>query len=130
MATAKQLEQILGQSFVQVQESVYQSVILKKGELIQILEQLFVQVWDKSKFLPNVPRLAQATIDLLCLLRNEPLGANALNVAIDYGETYELKRKILLPLISLGYIEMTLPNKPTSAKQKYRLSAKGVNLFE
>lgn len=130
MATAKQLEQILGQSFVQVQESVYQSVILKKGELIQILEQLFVQVWDKSKFLPNVPRLAQATIDLLCLLRNEPMGANALNAAIDYGETYELKRKILLPLISLGYIEMTLPNKPTSAKQKYRLSAKGVNLFE
>lgn len=123
------LEQILGQSFVQVHESVYQCVINKKEELEQILEQMFVQVWDKSKFLPNVPRLAQATIDLLCLLKNESMGANALNSAIDYGETYELKRKILLPLISLGYIEMTIPDKPTSAKQKYRLTDKGRKLF-
>lgn len=123
------LEQILGQSFVQVHESVYQCIITKKEELEQILEQLFVQVWDKSKFLPNVPRLAQATIDLLCLLKNESMGANALNSAIDYGETYELKRKILLPLISLGYIEMTFPDKPTSAKQKYRLTDKGRKLF-
>ena len=123
------LEQILGQSFVQVHEFVYQCIITKKEELEQILEQLFVQVWDKSKFLPNVPRLAQATIDLLCLLKNESMGANALNSAIDYGETYELKRKILLPLISLGYIEMTFPDKPTSAKQKYRLTDKGRKLF-
>lgn len=57
------------------------------------------------------------------------MGANALNSAIDYGETYELKRKILLPLISLGYIEMTFPDKPTSAKQKYRLTDKGRKLF-
>ena len=124
------LEQILGQSFVQVQESVYQSTILKKEELIQILEQMFVQVWDKSKYLPNVPRLSQATIDLLCLLKNEPMGATAINAAIDYGENYELKRKILSPLISMGYIEMAFPDKPTSAKQKYKLSSKGTNLFE
>lgn len=123
------LEQILGQSFVQVHESVYQCVINKKEELEQILEQMFVQVWNKSKFLPNVPRLAQATIDLLCLLKNESMGAKALNSAIDYGETYELKRKILLPFISLGYIERTIPDKPTSAKQKYRLTDKGRKLF-
>ena len=78
---------------------------------------MFVQVWDKSKFIPNVPKLSQSTIDLLCILKDEPLGAKALNSTIDYGETYELKRKILLPLISLGYIERTLPDKPTSAKQ-------------
>ncbi|WP_300502792.1 RNA-binding domain-containing protein [uncultured Duncaniella sp.] len=124
-----ELEQILGQSFVQVHEIVYQSIITQKEQLEQILGQMFVQVWDKSKFLPNVPRLSQSTIDLLCLLKNESMGANALNSAIDYGETYELKRKILLPLISLGYIEMTSPDKPTSAKQKYRLTDKGIKLF-
>ena len=150
------LEQILGQSFVQVQEFVYQSIISKKKELEQILEQMFVQVWDKSKFIPNVPKLSQSTIDLLCILKDEPLapkgssfnihrssivdllcilkdeplGAKALNSTIDYGETYELKRKILLPLISLGYIERTLPDKPTSAKQKYQLTDKGRKLFE
>lgn len=124
------LEQILGQSFVQVQEFVCQSIISKKKELEQILEQMFVQVWDKSKFIPNVPKLSQSTIDLLCILKDEPLGAKALNSTIDYGETYELKRKILLPLISLGYIERTLPDKPTSAKQKYQLTDKGRKLFE
>lgn len=58
------------------------------------------------------------------------MGANALNTALDYGETYELKRKIIHPLISLEYIEMTSPDKPTSAKQKYRLTNKGQQLFK
>lgn len=124
-----QLEQILGQSFVQVEESINQSIITKKDILGQILEQMFVQVWNKSKSAPNVPRLSQATIDLLCLLKNDELGAKILNSAIGIGETYELKRKILIPLINLGYVEMTVPDKPTSAKQTYKLTEKGESLF-
>ena len=124
-----QLKKLLGQSFVQVEEFVNQSIISNKDELEQILEQMFVQVWDKSKSLPNVPRLSQATIDLLCLLKNEELGAKILNSAIEFGATYELKRKILTPLINLGYVEMTAPDKPTSAKQAYKLTSKGESLF-
>ncbi|MDE6715773.1 MAG: putative DNA binding domain-containing protein [Muribaculaceae bacterium] len=124
-----ELEQILGQSFVQVEELVNQSVIGQKYILGQLLEQMFVQVWNKSKSRPNVPRLSQATIDLLCLLRNEEMGAKILNSAIEFGETYELKRKILIPLINLGYVEMTAPDKPTSAKQTYKLTADGESLF-
>lgn len=123
------LLQILGQSSVQVQEFVNQSIVARKAELEQILEQMFVQVWDKSKFAPDVPRLSQATIDLICLLRNEEMGAKVLNSAIEFGETYELKRKILTPLINLGYVEMTNPDKPTSARQAYRLTHLGHKLF-
>lgn len=90
---------------------------------------MFVQVWNKSKSIPDVPKLAQATVDLLSLLKDESLGASALTSAMAYGPTYELKRKILLPLISLGYVEMTSPDKPRSAKQKYRLTQKGLSLF-
>lgn len=39
------LKQLLGQSFVQVKESINQSIINKKDRLEQILEQMFVQVW-------------------------------------------------------------------------------------
>ena len=124
-----QLKQILGQSFVQVEEFINQSIITKKDELGQILEQMFVQVWNKAKSVPNVPRLSQATIDLLCLLKNDALGAKIINSAIEFGETYELKRKILIPLINLGYVEMTAPEKPTSAKQTYRLTSIGESLF-
>ena len=123
------LLQILGQSSVQVQEFVNQSIVARKAELEQRLEQMFVQVWDKSKFAPDVPRLSQATIDLICLLRNEEMGAKVLNSAIEFGETYELKRKILTPLINLGYVEMTNPDKPTSARQAYRLTHLGHKLF-
>lgn len=125
-----ELEQILGQSFVQVYEIVNQSAIEKKEQLEQILKQMFVQVWSKSKSVPNIPQLSQALIDLLCLLKDNPMGAKALNSAINFGETYELKRKFLLPLISIGIIEMTFPDKPTSARQTYRLTLKGCKLFE
>lgn len=124
------LEQILGQSSVQVQQSISQSIITKKDELERILEQMFVQVWSKSKTQLNVLEISQTTIDLLCLLKDESMGANVLNSTLSYGETYELKRKILRPLISLGYIEMTNPDKPTSTKQKYKLTIAGRNLFE
>ncbi len=52
------------------------------------------------------------------------MGVNALNVALDYGETDELKRKVLLPLISLEYVVMTDQDKPRSAKQKNRVTVK------
>lgn len=123
------LKQILGQSFVQVNILINQSVISNKIELRQLLEQLFVQVWDRSKSLPDVPLLTQSTIDLLCSLHNGEMGAKALSSAINFGETYVLKRKILMPLILMGYVAMTSPDKPTSAKQKYRLTTKGENLF-
>ena len=31
----------------------------------------------------------------------------------------------LKPALALGLIEMTIPDKPTSSKQRYRLTAKG-----
>lgn len=33
--------------------------------------------------------------------------------------------QVLNPLIEMGFIEMTIPGKPTSSKQKYRLTEKG-----
>jgi hypothetical protein len=34
----------------------------------------------------------------------------------------------LLPALQAGYLEMTVPDKPTSSKQRYRLTAAGAAL--
>jgi hypothetical protein len=34
----------------------------------------------------------------------------------------------LNPAISKGYVEMTIPEKPKSSKQKYRLTEKGLEM--
>lgn len=37
----------------------------------------------------------------------------------------KFRDQVLKPLLDEGFIEMTIPKKPTSSKQKYRLTAKG-----
>lgn len=114
---------------VQVLELINQSVVSNKTRLEQALVQIFVQVWKKSKSNVDYIKLFAATIDLLCFLRERDLSANVLNTALKYGATYDLKRKIIIPLIQLGYIAMTYPDKPRSAKQTYTLTDKGRTLF-
>ncbi len=41
----------------------------------------------------------------------------------------KFRKQILKPLIDAGWLEMTVPDKPTSSKQKYRLTEKGRNLL-
>ena len=124
------LEQRLGQIFVQVQNIVKQSNITNKEELLRLLEQMFVQVWNKAKSGIDIVKMVVATNKILSILFVRQLSATKLNAEIEFGATYELKRKILLPLIQLGYISMTSPDKPTSAKQAYKLTTKGATLFE
>lgn len=124
-----ELGQILGQDTVQVLEAIDQSIITDKNQLGQIIEHLFVQVWSKSRAKDNITGIISATIDLLCILNDQSLSANDLSARLNYSSTKELKRKIILPLIDLEYVAMTCPDKPTSAKQAYRLTEKGKSLF-
>ena len=124
-----ELRHRLGQISVQVEDAVNQCVIIGKKQLGQILGQMYVQVWERSRSKSNVQELVSSTIDLLCLLSEKDLSANELNDNLSFDSTKELKRKIILPLIKLDYVTMTDPDKPTSAKQAYKLTEKGRNLF-
>ncbi|WP_251621636.1 RNA-binding domain-containing protein [Odoribacter lunatus] len=126
----KILEQELGQTYIQVKDIINQSIIIDKSELEHILEQIFVQVWNKSKGAADIVRMVTATIDTLCVLASKTISANNLNDAIGFRATYELKRKVITPLIQLGYITMTNPDKPKSSKQTYKLTEVGGNLFK
>ena len=41
----------------------------------------------------------------------------------------KFRDQVLTPLVIMGFISMTIPGKPTSSKQKYRLMSKGRNLI-
>ena len=120
----------LGHEFVQVQNLVNECDISNKLLLEQILGQVYDQVWRKTRMKDNVHFLVSNTIDIFMAIRSKELSANEINSIINFGSIKDFKRKILNPLISFGYIEMTLPDKPRSSKQSYRLTEVGRGLFD
>ena len=114
---------------VQVQEIVRQSIITDKERLGQILEQLTVEVWNKSKRKEDIAKMSEYVINILSLLKENSYSASSLIKILDFGDSKNFKRKLLNPMISLGYIGMLYPDKPTSAKQAYQLTDIGLKLF-
>lgn len=126
----KQLLQIFGSASAKVQSSIYQCVIVDKFQLLQILEQLSVKVWNKSKKSIDKVLLSQYTIDVIEYLNNNTSTIKELVEFLNHPDSTDFRRKILNPLISFGYVSMTNPNKPTSSKQKYILTTSGRKLFK
>ncbi|MFH1006266.1 MAG: hypothetical protein V1800_02025 [Candidatus Latescibacterota bacterium] len=58
------------------------------------------------------------------LLREE------LQERIGLSDRKHFRTDYLRPALSAGLIEMTVPEKPTSSKQKYRIAAKGKAILE
>ncbi|WP_342774341.1 Fic family protein [Desulfobotulus mexicanus] len=48
-----------------------------------------------------------------------------LKEALGLKDNEHFRKAYLLPALNAGLIEMTLPDKPRSSKQKYRLTDKG-----
>ncbi|MFW5959597.1 MAG: RNA-binding domain-containing protein, partial [Chitinivibrionales bacterium] len=79
----------------------------------QVDEQVSEQVTTVLNACKNTPRTKVELLQMLGL-------ANA----------YMNYKRHLLPLIEQGFIEMTIPDKPNSRLQKYRLTAKGKRTLE
>lgn len=53
----------------------------------------------------------------------------AIQEALDLRHRDYFNEAYLIPALNSGYVEMTIPKKPTSSRQKYRLTEKG-NLLQ
>jgi len=85
----------------------------------------------KSKRL-NEPRAEWSDIQLAAItaLAIQPLSRKDIFAAMDRnGDSRSFGRHIA-PLVQAGFIEMTVPGKPNSKLQKYRLTRKGRAFIE
>lgn len=124
-----QLLQIFGESFIKVQQIVYQSNIPRKEQLLQIVSQLSVKVWRKSKKHIDQEAFCQTTIDILEFLKTNVSTIRSISEYLGNKDITELRRKLMNPLSELGYVTMTNPDKPKSSKQTYCLTETGLALF-
>lgn len=53
----------------------------------------------------------------------------ALQEALKLRDEEHFRKVYLLPALEAGLIEMTIPDKPRSSKQKYRLTSKGLQFL-
>ena len=86
-----------------------------------------------SKMCPRyVQDMSMSELGLLaiCLLRaQEEISAQDMLEGIDKVSFKQKKRKYLDRLLEMGVIFMTIPDKPTSKKQKYMLSDIGIEII-
>ena len=78
------------------------------------------------------PRCVQDVSKLLITIKNAPiaeLGFNDLTDTIGINSRRKYLRNVITPAIEAGLIERTIPDKPTSRNQKYRLTDKGRQLL-
>jgi Fic family protein len=76
---------------------------------------------------PDVAREVTPEVRLLSVLAGE-MTRQQLKETLGLKDDEHFRKAYLLPALDAGLIEMTIPDKPRSGKQKYRLTEKGRQL--
>jgi len=118
----------LAKSDLQVLTSENQRIEIKYTKLVGELAGEHLQVWSRAS--TSLAILVKEAITLLAQLYVSNMTAKDLFEVSEIDTMYKFKTNLIIPLSQSKYIEMTDPDKPTSSKQKYRLTEKGRKLFE
>ena len=79
---------------------------------------------------PPVARPSESLVDevqrkVLLVLHKSPLSTAELAAEVGISQPKNLRRRYLRLLLNMGLVEYTIPQKPNSRLQKYRLTEKG-----
>ncbi len=85
---------------------------------------VFAKVLKQKALKQVTPQVTPQVIDLLNALQGE-MARSQLQERLGLRDRFHFRDAYLLPALEHGLIEMTIPDKPRSSKQKYRLTAKG-----
>ena len=92
------------------------------GNLHEVSGEVAEEVTEISK--PAVDEVAEEVMKLLLVCRKEMSGRE-LREALQLKGDESFRRAYLFPALKSGVLEMTLPDKPNSRLQKYRITDKG-----
>jgi hypothetical protein len=73
---------------------------------------------------PEVTQEVTPEVQLLSVLAGD-MTRKQLKETLGLKDDEHFRKAYLIPALEAGLIEMTIPDKPRSSKQKYRLTAKG-----
>ena len=68
-------------------------------------------------------------VKTLLKILTKPMNRTELQAQLQLKSQANFRERYLQPALIAGFIEMTIPHKPTSSRQKYRLTAKGRTVF-
>jgi len=68
--------------------------------------------------------LSRHQVEILHKCREDSVLVDLMAIA-ERSDRTKFRHQVLSPLLEAGLIEMTIPNKPRSSKQRYRLTEKG-----
>jgi len=68
--------------------------------------------------------LQQEQAELLCRMTGDH-ATSELMTFVGRSNRSQFREQVLASMLALGLVEMTIPDKPNSSKQRYRLTAAG-----
>lgn len=77
---------------------------------------------------PQVDLQVAPQVHKLIRVMNKELSRTEIQLKLKLSDRKNLNKNYLLPALQHGLISMTIPDKPNSSKQKYRLTEKGSSL--
>lgn len=72
----------------------------------------------------TTPQVTPQVMRLLAVMRGE-MSREAIQGALGLQDRKSFRERYLKPALAAGLVEMTLPDKPNSRLQRYRLTQKG-----
>lgn len=88
-------------------------------DLGKFIEFLLTAIYDTLFELSNTEQVLEQVKKLLTVIGNKAYSAKELMELVELKHRPTFRDNYLLPALKLGYIEMTIPDKPNSSKQKY-----------
>ncbi|MDE5573107.1 MAG: putative DNA binding domain-containing protein [Muribaculaceae bacterium] len=111
------------QVYIDINEDVNHLI----DKLANVILQVYLQVWENTSV--NQSAMIADVLRMFISIKTKSQTLSELLKLSNMESLYKLRRYILEPAISAGYIEMSNPEKPTSSKQRYLLTELASNLF-